>query len=106
MPYQNVVFMDGDDASEPLAILHNRDRDPETGMDIDESVVWHCPTGESVAATFAYLAQWDYGEPAETYPESHAGSGDWQETSECGRYLMTYNVGLGYIGLERIIPAI
>lgn len=100
MPYTDVVFMQGDEASEPLAILHNRPRDPETGMDASTSVVWECPTAESVAATIAYLAQWDYGDRGDAYDDSHAGSGDWQETD--GHYLLTYNVGLSYIGLERV----
>lgn len=105
MSYANIVFMQGDDASEPLAILHNRERDPETGMDIDESIVWHCPTAESVAATFLYLMQWDYGEGHEVNETSQAGTSDWQETLEQDgvKYVMTYNVGLSYIGLERVI---
>jgi hypothetical protein len=97
MPYQNIVFMQGDDASEPLAILHHRAVD-------SDSVVWEWPTGESVADAFTYMSQWDYGDAGETYPATQAGNSDWQETSADGRYLLTYNVGLGYIGLERIMP--
>lgn len=96
MPYESIVFMQGDDADEALRILYGKAAD-------DESVVWSGPFAETIAATFEHLGQWDYGEPGEMHTESEAGSSDRQVTSDDGQYLMTWNLGLGYIGLERIV---
>jgi hypothetical protein len=94
--YQSVVFMQGDDADEPLDLLYNRDD--------DSSIVYHGPTAESVDAAFAFLKAWDYGDPTEEYDDPSSGSGDGVWVSDCGRYRMSAHLGLGYIGLERIVP--
>lgn len=106
MAYRDIVFIDHEETTddegnlicdEALRLLHHK---------TDDSVVWECPTGESVQAALDYLLQWDYepdGRPASD--QSQAGSADWQETVQRdGRtFVITYNVGLSYIGLEEII---
>lgn len=87
--YENIVFMQGDDADEPLRLLYDKH---------DDSVVWGWPDKKTEA--IAYLAQWDNGDPGEVRDTSSAGSSDYQHTE--GEYLLTWNLGLGYIGLERI----
>lgn len=78
--YQSIVFIQGDEANEPLDIL---DRD-------------------GAAAAVRYLAQWDYGDEngSPEMTESSAGTSDRQERH--GDYLLTWNNRLGYIGLERV----
>jgi hypothetical protein len=93
--YQTVVFMQGDDADEPLDTLYSRDS--------DDSIVYHGTTAESVAATFAYLSQWDYGDPTDEYDGDPQGSGDDVWVSDCGGYRMSASLSYGYIGLERIV---
>jgi hypothetical protein len=76
--YQQVVFLQGHEADEPLRIL-------------DE---------DGVEATVRYLSQWDMGE-GEVSDHSKQGQLDSEEVF--GRYLLSYNRGLGYIGLESIV---
>ena len=76
--YQSIVFIQGDEANEPLDIL---DRD-------------------GTAAAVEYLKQWDYGDSPEPQKSSSAGTSDWQERH--GDYLLTWNARVGYIGLERV----
>lgn len=90
--YQSIVFMQGDDANEPLDALYNHES--------DDSIVYHGPTAESIAAAFAYLRQWDYGEPAEETLEPSSGSSD--DTWEQDGYRLSAHLGMG-IGLERVI---
>ena len=94
--YEPVVFMQGDDANEPLDILYNR----EPGHTFP---YYLGPTAESIAAAVAYLAQWDYGEPAEASGTPSCGTaGDvWEQDG----YLMSASLGYGHIGLERIVTA-
>lgn len=75
--YENVVFAQSDDADEPLEILSEK--------------------GEEEA--IEYLAQWHYPGEHETNDELQAGSSDTVFESDDG-YILTYNNGLGYIGLE------
>ena len=78
--YQRIVFMQGDDATEPLAIL-------------DEA-------GEIAAIEF--LSQWDM-EPGEVFDEPASGTSDYVHETDDGLRL-SYNPHHGYIGLERIVP--
>ena len=93
--YEHVVFMQGDDADEPLDLLYSRES--------DGSIVYHGPTAESVDAAFSYLKQWDYGDPTEQYGDPSSGSGDDAFVSDCGGYRMSASLRYGYIGLERIV---
>ena len=77
--YMEIVFLQGDEAIEPLQIL-------------DEQ-------GE--AAAMKYMKQWDNGDDSLCRDEPGAGKSDtvYQE----GDYLMNYNPRIGYIGLEKIL---
>lgn len=50
-----------------------------------------------------YLQQWDYGDSGETCPKPSHGSSD--RIYKKGDYIMSYNPGLGYAGLEREVEA-
>ena len=92
--FERIVFMQGDDADEPLDILYSR----EAGHSFP---YYLGATAESVTAAVAYLAQWDNGDAGEEHDTPAAGSADdtWTE----GEYILTAHLGLGYIGLERIV---
>jgi hypothetical protein len=89
--YECIVFCQGDDADEPLDLLYNR----------HDTVSYHGPTAESIDAAFSYLAQWDYGDPAEQCADPASGAQD--DVWEQGGYRLTAHLGLGYVGLERVI---
>jgi hypothetical protein len=76
--YQRIVFLQGEEADEPLAIL---DRDGEE-------------------AALDYLAQWDYGDAGEEFDEPASGTSDY--VFESDHYRLSWNVRLGYIGLEGV----
>lgn len=79
MRYQRIVFMQGEEADEPLAILDN----------------------DGTEAAVEFLAQWDM-EPGEEFNEPASGdSDDVYETDDGLR--LSWNTRLGYIGLERVI---
>jgi hypothetical protein len=116
--YRSIVFLQAEETDgerpdgshaiiedEALRILHHKSTRPGTGD--YESVLWECPTEESVNAALEYLLQWDYerGNMAVT-DESPAGSSDYrEEITHGGRtYEITYNVGLSYIGLCEVLP--
>ncbi len=80
--YEHVVFAQGDDAIEPLEILD--DQGPEAAID--------------------YLAQWHMNaneREAEISDSTGAGSSDrtYAGTGNNKGYILTWNSGLGYIGL-------
>jgi len=79
--YASVVFLQDSEADEPLDILNNEGRE----------------------AAINYLSQWDYGEYYDIREESGKGSND--RSLEHNGYLLSYNTGIGYIGLEKIISS-
>lgn len=79
MKYKEIVFMQGDDAIEPLKILD------EKGYD----------------AVLEYLNQWDYDEGQINDLPSHGTSDDVYQTKD--GLVLSYNNSLGYIGLEKIV---
>lgn len=80
--FENVVFMQGEEAEEPLSILDNDGHD----------------------ACIEYLAQWHYpGEHETRKGDTGAGSADSEHETDDG-YILSYNRGLGYIGLSFRIP--
>lgn len=80
--FQEIVFIQGEEAEELLEILKSR--------------------GESAA--LQYLVQWDYGEgDGDIHDENPAGSND--STYSEGCYIISYSTTLGYIGLCKIIEA-
>ena len=77
--YARIVFMQGDEAEEPLDILNRH--------------------GESAA--LKYLLQWDNSDYGDVDDRPGAGTGD--RIYKKGDYIMNYNTRIGYIGLERVI---
>lgn len=79
--YQRIVFMQGEEADEALAILDEHGED----------------------AAVEHLSQWDYGDGGgEIMDEPASGDSDDVHETEDG-YRLSYNTRLGYIGLESII---
>lgn len=74
---QDVVFIQGEEADEPLKILDD----------------------EGVEAAADYLAQWDNGDGE--FIDFPAGSDD--DVEEVGEYIVMWNNGLGYIGMVKKI---
>jgi hypothetical protein len=77
MPYQEIIFIEGSDAEYPLSILKR---------DIDRC--------------FDYLLRWDYGEGAVHPLPSH---GKCDRVTIRDDLILSWNTGIGYIGLERFI---
>lgn len=78
MLLEHVVFLQGDDAIEPLDILKSH----------YEAIV------------IEYLLQWDYGE-GERYNYSYWGKSDTVYNQD--DLILIYNIGLGYISLCRML---
>lgn len=77
--YSNIVFMQG-----------------EEGYEVVDRIA-----SDGIAEAVAYLSQWDSGDDYDVRDESCAGPYD--DRAEHGGYLLTWNVSLGYAGLERIV---
>lgn len=75
--YQEIVFLQGDEADEALKILNEK--------------------GE--AAAIKHLSDWDCGSSNEWQKEVPWGTSD--RTVFKSGYYLSYNEGLGYIGLTR-----
>lgn len=80
--FENVVFLDNDEAAEALEILDIHGED----------------------AAILHLSLWHYPGEHETRDETRAGSSDRVYTDKNG-YRLIYNLGLGYIGLEWVDPS-
>lgn len=76
--YRQIVFMQEHEADEAMKILD------EVGKQ----------------AALEYLLQWDYGEGDERLTSS-AGKNDYLYKKD--NYVMSYNLGIPYIGLEEVI---
>jgi len=87
--YVNIVFMQGDEGRDVVDKLANV-----------EDIMVRGATAESIAQAVEYLSQWDYGDD-DIRDDIGAGSDD--TVVEHGGYVLTYNVGLGYVGLLRPI---
>lgn len=74
---ERVVFMQGDDADEALAILDNK----------------------GVSAALEHLKQWHHPGEHETDDDFSTGPDDRTLATSDG-YTMSWNMGLNYIGLE------
>jgi hypothetical protein len=88
--YANIVFMQGDEGRELVDSLCQV-----------EGVVAHGATAESITQTIEYLAQWDFGTESEYDIREEIGAGTHDTTVEEGEYVLTWNLGLGYVGLMR-----
>ena len=74
--YEDVVFAQGEDATEPLEVLVNK--------------------GEKAAID--YLTQWH--DPGKHMLREQPSRGSADSVFEKDGYILTWNHGLGYIGLE------
>lgn len=91
--FARIIFLDGDEGRRVVdALTHTH------------NVVMHGASAASVEAVVDYLAQWDYGEYDDTHAESAAGRMD--EQVQVDGYLLSWNAGLGYVGLEAVMDAI
>lgn len=90
MPIAHIVFMQDDEGRKVVDALTHTD-----------GVVSHGVTAASVEAVTDYLAQWDYGEYHAL--SSVTGAGRMDDRSQVDHYLLTWNSGLGYVGLEVIL---
>jgi hypothetical protein len=91
--YMDIVFLQGDDGREVADKLFRV-----------EGVCAHGITAESAREAVEYLSQWDYGDDdGELRAELPAGSNDAVIFADGGQYVLTANLGLGYVGLSRIV---
>jgi hypothetical protein len=79
MKYKEVVFLQGEEATEVLEILEEE--------------------GENAA--FQHLLQWDYGESSITEGDFPFGSTD--KLFYKAHFIMCYNNKVGYIGLIEVV---
>ena len=77
MQVQRIIFLQGEEALEPLAMLDT----------------------EGVVSVLDYLSQWDNADKGEVYEEMSAGTDD--DVYEEDDYILTWNNQQNYIGLER-----
>lgn len=86
--YVDIVFMqDGRDVVDRLTRT--------------DGVVMRGATDATIGETIEYLAQWDYGDEDNVRDEMPTGTHD--EVVERDGYILTWNAGLGYVGLLRPI---
>lgn len=89
----HIVFISGDEASPVIDALYNRES--------ADSVVYHGPDDESVTRAIQTLTGWDYGDYDDVSDTTGAGTSDDEWTE--GVYILTANLGLGYVSLSRVL---
>ncbi len=57
------------------------------------------------AVMLEYLKSWDYGNESEHSPQPEPSHGGNDEIFESGDYILSWNTGLGYVGLDRVSDA-
>jgi hypothetical protein len=93
--YMDIVFLQGDEGREVADRLFTV-----------EGACAHGITAESAEEAVEYLSQWDYGDDdGELRDELPAGSNDAVIFADGGEYVLTAHLGLGYVGLSRIVKA-
>lgn len=90
MAVASIIFLQGEEGREITDKLYDV-----------EGVVARGATEESIAAAVEYLTQWDYGEYHNVTEEAQHGTQD--DVWELGKYTLTANLGLGYVGLSKTI---
>lgn len=87
--YVNIIFMQGDEG-----------RAVTDALEHCQGITAYGATAPSIEAVIDYLAQWDQGDTAyhDLTDEPRAGSGD--RTARVDGYVLSWNLGLGYVGLE------
>lgn len=93
MAIASIIFLQGDEGHRVVDALTHTD-----------GAVRHGVTAASIDATVDYLAQWDTGEYHDIGTTTRAGSRD--ERVQVDAYLLTWNAGLGYVGLEVVLDGI
>lgn len=93
MPIASVIFMQGDEGRRVVdALTHT------------EGIEMRGVTAASIEATVDHLAQWDTGEYPDLGSTTRAGIHD--HRAQVDAYLLTWNTGLGYVGLEVVLDGI
>ena len=90
MAVASIIFLHGEEGREIADKLYDV-----------EGVVARGATKESIAAAVEYLTQWDYGEYHDVTEDAQHGTQD--DVWELGKYTLTANLGLGYVGLSKTI---
>lgn len=90
--FARIVFMQGDEGREVVDRLCNVD-----------GVVAYGATRETMEHAIDYLSQWDYGDENEVVET--LGHGTLDDVVEHGEYILAWNLGLGYVSLDRIVEA-
>jgi hypothetical protein len=85
MKYSNIIFLQGDEADEVINILNKK--------------------GEQKA--FDQLQEWNYGESPieENNSEGYTPWGSRDHLYKVENYVMSYNLGIPYIGLTEVIES-
>lgn len=88
--YASIIFAQGDEAREIVDRLERVD-----------GVVAFGATDETISETVDYLSQWDFGDESEHDVTAELGAGTHDRIETVGDYILTWNLGLGYVGLAR-----
>lgn len=88
--YVRIVFMEGDEGRDAVDTLCNSFEGYTAGT-----------TAESIRSTVEYLSQWDDGSDDDIHDEPSHGACD--NVVNQGDYVLSWNLGLGYVGLERVV---
>jgi hypothetical protein len=81
--YRSVVFLDGDNSTEPLTILDDLGEDD----------------------LFEYLLRWEYGDSVTESFREPWGSSDWTSVHYDGplKYVVSWNWNLAYVSLTEVL---
>jgi hypothetical protein len=79
--YEEIVFIQGEEAEEPMEILDS----------------------QGLEAVLKYLQQWDYGESPVVEMDYLLNVGNSDIIEEINGYLISYQRGIPYIGLTKIV---
>ena len=91
--FAHIVFIAGDEASEIIDDLYNRES--------TDSVLYHGADEESITRAVQTLTDWDYGDYDDVSDSTGAGTSD--DEWSAGVYVLTANLGLGYVALSRVM---
>ena len=86
MKYANIVFIHGHEDPQVDKLLQKLDMG-----------------NKSIKESIDYLSQWDYGKESEYDLVDNPPYGTSDYTEQIGKYILSYNLRLGYMGLCRIV---
>jgi hypothetical protein len=75
-----------------ISVVFLQDHEPEE--------CWELLHHDGEEALLDYLKEWDYGDGGESYDSPPWGSHD--DIYQKGLYVLSYNLGMGYVSLTRI----